>query len=195
MRLRDENKKLAIRQKAIEMIVQSGLDGFSMQKLAKAAGVSPATLYIYYKDREDLILQLCREVSDEMIESSMKNFSPDMPFAEGLKIQWRNRAHFFLEHPLEVNFIEQIRYSPLYEKIADHIKTRFSSVMGKFVHHAVEKGELMPLSFEVYWSMCYAPLYQLIKFHSQGSYHDKAFTLTQEIMDQTLALVLKAVKP
>jgi len=195
MRLRDENKKLAIRQKAIEMIVQSGLDGFSMQKLAKAAGVSPATLYIYYKDREDLILQLCREVSDELFEASMQDFSPDMDFAEGLKIQWRNRAQFFLEHPTEVTFIEQIRYSPIFEKISDYITTRYSSVMGKFVHKAVEKGELMPLSFEVYWSVCYAPLYQLIKFHTQGSYHKNKFTLTQEIMDQTLALVIKALKP
>ncbi|MGZ3932351.1 MAG: TetR/AcrR family transcriptional regulator, partial [Bacteroidia bacterium] len=43
MRTRDEQKESAIRQKAIEMIVKEGFDGLSMQKLAKAAGVSPAT--------------------------------------------------------------------------------------------------------------------------------------------------------
>jgi AcrR family transcriptional regulator len=58
MRTRDENKESAIRQKAIEMIVKKGFDGLSMQKLAKAADVSPATIYIYYKDRDDLIVQL-----------------------------------------------------------------------------------------------------------------------------------------
>ncbi len=61
MRKRDTNKELAIRQKALEMIVKDGLDGFSMQNLAKAAGVSPATIYIYCKDRKDLIVQLCLE--------------------------------------------------------------------------------------------------------------------------------------
>jgi TetR/AcrR family transcriptional repressor of multidrug resistance operon len=38
MRTRDESKELAIRQKAIQMIVEKGFDGLSMQKLAKAAG-------------------------------------------------------------------------------------------------------------------------------------------------------------
>ena len=50
MRTRDENKEQLVRQKALELIVNQGLEGFSMQKLAKAAAVSPATLYIYYKD-------------------------------------------------------------------------------------------------------------------------------------------------
>ena len=40
------------------MFVKGGFNGFSMQKLAKAANVSPATIYIYFKDKEDLIQQL-----------------------------------------------------------------------------------------------------------------------------------------
>ena len=51
MRIRDEKKESLIKQKAIEMIVKYGFDGLSMQKLAKAAKVSPATIYIYFKDR------------------------------------------------------------------------------------------------------------------------------------------------
>ena len=66
MRLRDEAKEQSIREKALEMIVKEGFDGLSMQKLAKAAGVSPATIYIYFKDREDLILQLYYEESLRM---------------------------------------------------------------------------------------------------------------------------------
>jgi len=49
MRTRDEAKEHAIRDKAIEMIVKVGFDGLSMQKLAKAAHVSPATIYLYFK--------------------------------------------------------------------------------------------------------------------------------------------------
>ncbi|MBN8856321.1 MAG: helix-turn-helix transcriptional regulator [Sphingobacteriales bacterium] len=33
------------------MVVREGFDGFSMQKLARAAGVSPTTIYIYFKDK------------------------------------------------------------------------------------------------------------------------------------------------
>lgn len=189
-------KRQAIREKTIEMVVKSGLDGFSMQKLARAAGVSPATVYIYYKDREDLILQTCIELSNDLFEATIKDFDPDMQFAEGMKVQWQNRAAFFMKHPVELEFMEQIRYSPMHEKIRATIMEKFGAVLGKFTQNAVKRGELVELPFEVYWSVAYAPLYQLLKFHAQeNSYVHKKFQLTGEMMDQSLQLILKALKP
>ena len=196
MRTRDVNKESAIQEKAIEMIVKQGLDGFSMQKLAKAANVSPATLYIYYKDRDDLISQIASQISVGLMEASLKGIHPKMSFADGLELQWKNRMEFYLTHPLEVEFIEQIRYTPAYDSIKDTIRQKFGDVLGKFVHNAINRGELQPLPFEVYWSIAFAPLYQLIKFHTQGSSPANAcFRITDEMVSQTLALVLKALKP
>lgn len=196
MRTRDENKEKAIREKAIEMIVEEGLDGFGVNKLAKAAGVSPATIYIYYKDRDDLIQQLGSSVAHEMMSYSLADFDPEASFAEGLKKQWINRAHYFIQHPLSVAFIEQIRYSHYYEEIQNGMKVTFGKVMGQFVTNAIKRKELKELPFEVFWSIAYAPLYQLIKFHTQGeSYVNQKFAMTDEIMMQTLQLVLKALKP
>src|SRR5438046_8397040 len=102
MRVRDIHKEISIRDKAIEMIAKEGLDSFSMQKLAKAAGVSPATLYIYYVDREDLILQISTDISNKMMESSLRGLHPKMSFADGMEVQWKNRMDFFLKHPLDI---------------------------------------------------------------------------------------------
>lgn len=179
------------------MIVKDGLDGFGVNKLAKAAGVSPATIYIYYKDREDLIVQTAIRVTAKMLEESLKDFDPEnMSFEEGLRKQWQNRSRYFISNPLDVEFIEKMRYSHLYDKVSDSVYNVFKEVMGKFYRSAVTKGELMQLPIEVYWSMAFAPLYQLIKFHSQAkSFGDKKFVFTEEDMEQTLQLVLKALKP
>jgi len=196
MRTRDINKEVSIREKAVELIADEGLDGFSMQKLAKSAGVSPATLYIYYKDREDLILKLATEVTLESMESSLKGMYPKMPFAEGMEVQWKNRMEYYLKHPKEIDFIEQIRYTPLYDKIIHAVKARYSDVLGGFANDAINRGELMPLPFEVYWCIAYSPLYQLIKFHMQGKSHgSERFELNNELLELTLKLVLKALKP
>ena len=96
MRLRDDIKEGAVREKALQMIVKEGFDGLSMQKLAKAAGVSPATLYIYYKDREDLIINLYMFEMKKMSDATLEGFSPEMHFEEGLKVQWMNRAKYFM---------------------------------------------------------------------------------------------------
>jgi AcrR family transcriptional regulator len=196
MRTRDTNKETSIRDKAIEMIVKEGLDGFSMQKLARAAGVSPATLYIYYKDRDDLVTQIATDASNRLMETSLKGLHPKMSFADGLAIQWKNRLEFYMKHPLDVEFIEQIRYTPLYDTIKKTLRAKFGEVLGKFMHNAINRGEVAPLPFEVYWCITFAPLYQLIKFHTQGETPaTDNFKLTDEIVDQTLQLVLKALKP
>ena len=196
MRTRDVNKENLIQEKAIEMIVKHGLDGFSMQKLAKAANVSPATLYIYYKDRDDLITQLATNISNRLMETSLKGMHPKMSFADGLELQWKNRMEFYLKYPLDVEFIEQIRYTPTYDSVKDTIRKNFGDVLGKFVHNAINRGELQPRPFEVYWSVAFAPLYQLIKFHAQGnSPANASFRITDDMVKQTLELVIKALKP
>lgn len=194
MRTRDTEKEELVRQKAVEMIVKEGLDGFSMQKLAKAARISPATLYIYYKDRDDLLNKVCFHVVDELLAVSLRDFHPDLNFADGMAIQWRNRMEYFLQHPMETAFIEQVRYAPFYAGVQASITSKFGSVLGPFVHRAIDRGELQRLPFEVYWSVAFAPLYQLMKFHSQPPF-GSGFKLTDPVVQQTLSLVLKALKP
>jgi len=196
MRNRDENKELLIRQKAIELIVKHGLDGFSMNKVAKAAKVSPATLYIYFKDKDDFISRLSMEIAEKMIGYSLKNFDPEMGFEAGLSVQWKNRLEFLLEHMNEMEFLEIMRYSSYYEKVTQKITETFGDAMSRFIKNSVKKGELMELPFEVYWSVAFAPLYQLIKFHNQGnSYANGTFILTEDLLKQAFNLVVKALKP
>lgn len=197
MRKRDERKERLIREKAIEMIVKHGFDGLSMPKLAKEAGVSPATIYIYFKDREDLILQLCYEEGKKMTEATLKDFDPGMSFAEGLKVQWINRARYCLENQMSAHFLEQVKYSPFYDKSYFQTDRTFSNAMRQFVHGAIERKEVIPLPVEIYWSIAFAPLYQLVKFHTSGKGFPGSgnFKLDDQKLTQTLALVLKALKP
>jgi TetR/AcrR family transcriptional repressor of multidrug resistance operon len=198
MRTRDENKERAIRQKAIEMIVEKGFDGLSMQKLAKAAGVSPATIYIYYKDREDLIIRLWAGEMQEMQESTLKGFDPSMSFEEGLKVQWLNRAKFCIDNPARIHFMEQIKYSPYNDVCLKAMDPRFLKAMGEFVHNAIKRKELVKLPLEVYWSVAFAPLYQLVRLHMSGrgmGGGSEKFVLDEKTINQTLKLVLKALKP
>ena len=197
MRVRDEAKEKAIRKSAMELIVQEGFDGLSMHKLAKSAGVSVATIYIYYKDREDLILSLCETETLRMTQATLKGFDPYMPFAEGLKNQWRNRAAFWLKNPIEAQFLERMRHSPYQEKILFFLKKDFIEAMRTFVHNAIKNKELVKIPVEVFWSVAYAPLYQLVKFHLDGTSFpgQGQFVFSDKVMNQTLALVVKGLSP
>ncbi|HEU4469917.1 MAG TPA: TetR/AcrR family transcriptional regulator [Flavisolibacter sp.] len=197
MRPRDEAKEQAIRKKAMELIVEEGFDGLSMHKLARAAGISVATIYIYYKDREDLILELCKEETLRMTEATLKNFDPSMSFAEGMANQWRNRSKFWLDNPIEAQFLERMRHSPHHVKSIAFLKKDFIEAMQLFIHNAVKNGELTSMPLEVFWSVAYAPLYQLVKFHLDGSSLPGAgpFKLNDKMMKQALQAVIKGLTP
>jgi TetR/AcrR family transcriptional regulator, multidrug resistance operon repressor len=198
MRTRDENKRLAICQKALKMCVEKGFDGLSMQKLAKSAGVSPATIYIYFKDRDDLIVKVWIEEMNKMVMATLDGFDPSMRFDVGLKKQWLNRAKYCMDNPLSMHFMEQIKYSPYYVTGMKHMDTTFLQTMQRFVHNAIKRKEVVKLPVEVYWSVAFAPLYQLVRLHMTGRGMGggaEKFVLDEKIMNQTLELVLKALKP
>jgi AcrR family transcriptional regulator len=196
VRARDPAKEQAIRDQALDMLVQSGLEGLSMQKLAAAAGVSPATIYIYFEDRDHLLVSLYEEENRKMAAETLTGFDPGMSFAEGLAVQWRNRARYCLQNPRAAHFLEQMRYSPLNTRCMK-AKHPFVEVMRAFVNNAIRRGELARMPVEVYWSIAFAPLYQLVKFHmhGQGLPGSGPFVLDDKILTQTLGLVLKALRP
>jgi TetR/AcrR family transcriptional regulator, multidrug resistance operon repressor len=203
MRSRDERKEEAIRRAALQMIVRVGLDGFSMQKLARAARVSPATLYIYFADRDDLVFQVYRREMERMMTDTLEDFDPAQPFAEGLRVQWRNRARYCLANPLQAQFLEQVRHSPYQEKFFPRLDHVFYQQMSLFAQNALRRKEMRPMPKEVFWAVVYAPLYQLIKFHQSGhsmfggpkAAGEPKFKLTDQVLEQALQLVIRAVKP
>lgn len=196
MRERDTQKEKKIRENALKMFFKEGFDGFSMQKLARASKVSPATLYIYFKDKDDLILQICKEEMEKLTVAALEGFDPEMPFAEGMKVQWLNRARYSLANPIEAHFLEQIRYTPFHEQVAK-ASGRFGNAMKTFVRNAIDRNEIARMPVEVFWSIAYAPLYQLLKFHIHGTSFPGMgkFSLDEKIMLSTLQLVLKALRP
>lgn len=196
MRTRDTTKELLVKQKAIEMIVEEGFQGFSMNKLAKACEVSVATLYIYYHDKEDLIREIGMEIGKNFFCEMLKDFSPDKPFKEGLRKQWENRARFALKYPKEVACFEIIRHTNHGEYILTESFKKFKNLMGDFFQNAVKRNELKPVSLEVFWSIAYGPLYSLLRFHTEGkSIGGKPFKFSRRTMDEAFELVVKALTP
>ena len=197
MRARDPQKERAIREKALETIVRRGFDGLSMQKLAKEVGVSPATIYIYFENRDDLILSLYREETRKMAEATLEGFDPAASLAVGLRVQWKNRARYCLENPREAHFLEQIRHSPFHSHEEPAKGRDFIEAMRTFCRGAIQRGELVRVPVEVYWSVAFAPLYQLLKFHlhGRGLPGTSRFSLDEKLMDQTLDLVVRALTP
>ncbi|RVT72310.1 TetR/AcrR family transcriptional regulator [Flavobacterium sufflavum] len=196
MRTRDSNKEEIVKQKAIALLVEKGIEGFSMNRLAKESNISVATLYIYYSDKEDLIKKIGIEIGKNFFDEMSKDFSPSMSFKEGLYKQWENRIRFAQSKPLEVNCWELLTHSSYGEYILEKSLLDFKITMGSFFRNSVEKKELIPISKEIFWSVAYGPLYSLLRFERDGkNFGGGPFKLNKKTIDETFELVLKALTP
>jgi len=196
MRIRDINKEEIVKQKAIEMIVTQGIEGFGMNRLAKECGISVATLYIYYADKEDLIKKIGIEIGRNFFEKIFDGFSADMSFKDGLRNQWENRISFNLNFPMQWACFDLLNHSTYGNAIVAEITGDYKEIMTEFMLAAIDRKELISIPYEIFWSIAYGSLYSLLEFHKNGkSRSGQPFTLSEDVKNEAFNLVLKALTP
>jgi AcrR family transcriptional regulator len=193
MRTKDLHKEALLRDAVVELTVREGFDGLSMHKLAKAVGLSTSTIYVYFQNREDMLLQVYNWVAQHQAEALLKEFKLEKPFAEGLWTQWRNRYHYITQYPHYYQFMEQFRHSPLIEHSAIR-KSSFIKAMTVFFTLAVERKEAPDCEPEVLWSLAFGPLYALMQMGiSKTGMAQQSFSLSESLLKNTCTIVVNTL--
>ena len=112
MRNKDFEKQNRIKEAMIQLILQEGIDGTSMSKIAKRAGVSPATIYVYYESKEDMLSEVFREYARKSYDYLMERIHPAMDAGELIEAIVKSCYHFSVEHEEIFSFVEQYSRRP-----------------------------------------------------------------------------------
>lgn len=74
--IKKERTRRSIQEVAMRLFKKSGYDATSVEQIAAAAEVSPATFYRYYKDKEEVVLAMnVRQMLDTAIKSNLPGTS------------------------------------------------------------------------------------------------------------------------
>ena len=117
MRNKDELKQQAIIDATINLVNEIGFVACSVSKIAKKADVSPATLYVYYKNKEDLLVSTYIEIKQLFGRKLLNNFDDTLPIRDILKNLWFNIFMFTQKSPGYFQFTEQFSNSPFSELV------------------------------------------------------------------------------
>ena len=167
VRVKDDKKHQAICDAAIELITANGFADTSMSKIAKAAQVSPATIYVYFENRETLLNEIYLAVKQEMGAEFLRGVKPDSPVAESFKITWDNFYRYALKNPVRFAFSEQFANSPLVENCRAKSLEFFKPLLALFQRGKEEKV-FKDIPLEIFVAFTFAPLTGLIKEHFSG---------------------------
>lgn len=137
MRAKDENKEVIILESALKMIARIGLAGLKMSDLAKEAHLATGTLYIYFRDKEELI----RKLYLYLLRKSSNDVAKGIPANEPLKKRVNKICYNFLMenilHPEYSAFFEQYFRSPFFHE-TESVLAEENIVMQPFYELIIE---------------------------------------------------------
>lgn len=114
MRPKDEEKRAAIKEATFALVAESGVVALKMADIAKKAGISPSTLYVYFEDKESLILILFEEVTRSLAEAVLPEYKLERPFKVNLRHIWIKYLTYRIENYNAIQFFERVKTSPFH---------------------------------------------------------------------------------
>lgn len=163
MRVKDENKKQAITKSIISLINEIGFANISMSKIAKATGVSAATLYVYYENKEDMFRKVYIDVKRQMLKECCRDICMEESVEQSFRRICRNLLLYMQEYTDEFLFIEQACNSPLAtdETVAEI--ERYDKETRDVFKRGIQEGILKQATPELLISFCFYPVQQIFK--------------------------------
>lgn len=160
---KDELKIELIRNACIVIVLQTGFNGLRMADVAKEAGIATGTLYIYYPDKQSLVIDAFKKTKHEIAEALFR-FTPDgIDFSSVFRSWWYNYFHFAINNPDKVLFAEQFLYSGLIPEEVINETDRLFLPLDAFLVNAREAGLILKLDTEIIKAQLTSPVHALLK--------------------------------
>jgi len=133
MKLKDYTKIDIVFQATLNLIRDYGFSGITMAKIAREANIATGTLYIYFKNKEELINALYQNIERKSSMRFLEGYDPNKSFKIRLKKVWVNYLKNRIENHEESVFMEQYYHSPYItpsqKKIADEMRTPIHEII------------------------------------------------------------------
>lgn len=164
------DKKEAIFNATIKLLTENGFDRTPMSLIAKTAGVAAGTIYLYFKNKEELINQLYLALKERLTEAVVKGYNGNLPIRVAVELLWGNYVNYFLENPTEFRFFEQFSNSPLIHKLTKEEGFRIFHPIIEIFDRAKEEKVIKDIPTEIVYCQVFQSVSYLIKQHINGSF-------------------------
>jgi len=137
-------RKKQITKAAYEIIAEKGYYNFTMMDIAQRAGVSSGLIHHYFKDKENMLVTLLREMQQNIRISTEKAIAKSADPREQLDI-FMNEAFNLVEEEREYiyvtyDFLTQIKFNERMQRIMSKLYRGYRETMIGILREGKEKG-------------------------------------------------------
>ncbi len=167
MRTRDQAKYDAVVKASIQLTNELGFDGISISKIAKRAKVSPATIYIYFENKEDLFTKIYRDIRTKMSQGALVGLSEGMTTEGTFKSIWHHAFTFNLNHPEYLSYREHFERTTMMRNIRVEDFDLFQTI-DNLLKRGIKEKTIKALPLPILTAFSYVPIITLLNYHHAG---------------------------
>lgn len=128
-----EEKREKIFNATLKLIAENGFHGTVMSKVAREAGVSAGIIYHYFENKDELIIELYKELKRKLAEVLVRNFDQTQPLSAQVRYICGEAFRHHLKNPRESVFFQQFATSPYYTScIEEEMSCHFGIISETF---------------------------------------------------------------
>jgi len=189
MRVKDETKQQALFEATVKVVNEIGFASSSVAKIAKEAGISPATIYIYHENKEDLLVSTYIEIKKGMGRALLQGFDTSMPIRDIFMMVWRNGFEHVSKHRADFHFTEQFANSPFIDLVDMEEVNKYFETIYQVIQRGIDEKIIKDVSFEILGVFMFYPMLIL-----SNKRHCSGFALTDENIETAFNMAWDAIK-
>ena len=179
---------------ARELFVNEGYENISMRKIANKIEYSPTTIYLYFKDKADLLDSVCQETLLNLLNTLEQLKRDESDPVEALRKSGRTYVEFGLKYPQDYKLTFVIR--PQFQKglglKEGTVGEKVFNYLREMVSECVQQKRFRQMDVEttgqVLWSAVHGVTLLLIDFP------DFPWTEKDELIDTVIHTTIEGLK-
>ncbi|MDO6596656.1 TetR/AcrR family transcriptional regulator [Oceanihabitans sp. 2_MG-2023] len=164
------DKKNALIKATIELVNNNGFHATPMSKIAKMANVSPATIYLYFENKQDLVNQTYIEVKAAYTKYAFATYNKNMSIEDGFKLIWKRIADFKLKECENAMFLAQCDNTPMIDEPSRKEGIKHLQPLLDLWSRGKNEGVIKPLSDYLLYAYSINPLSFLMITQKRGDF-------------------------
>lgn len=164
------DKRNALIGATIDLVNNNGFHATPMSKIAKMANVSPATIYLYFENKQDLLNKTYIEVKAKYTIYAFETYDASMPIEAGFELIWKRIADFKLKDSENAMFLAQCDNTPIIDETSRQEGIKHLQPLLDLWARGKKQGIIKPLSDYLLYAYAINPLSFLLMSEKRGAF-------------------------
>ena len=162
------DKRTALLKATLSLVNNGGIQSASMAKVAKIANVSPATIYLFFESKQELVNQLYLDVKGSFAEAAFREQKSDDEVKKSFEKIWIAMAAFKLEHKEEASFLSQCDNTPMIDEETRQEGLKYLSPLFDLWSKGIKEGIIKDISPYLLYAFTIYPMAFLMNMDNRA---------------------------